>query len=397
MAMDRQQLARAIDVGRSSALNCFQMTKDIRHQAQEIDEDDPRRNLFAISMLNDCIYFKVIETSQQNSQLVYTVETLMYFPYNHENIYEGGDSVLFSDPKFLPKLYDKTGVDVRSTDGQQKTDHDRPILEMIESLPTLDPFLLKSKAQQLGIEDRIHPNYFNISLDDWRRIQAPIRQKISALVLKALGGEANMDDPAIEQHVSKFLAKIWEARDVEGIEDFVRALEIPLDKAPELFFAWKAICFYQVQFQSISAHLKNLYAWIGNDVTALPVDLKVLPYDDRQETKYKLRIVRNRLRENHDDIRNILDTYEKSYNSFIQHGQPEQFKEFLGKADAHYTDLAASISSNTHAINLLYDQTKRWGKQLKSPQYFELIDCFMSIYNLDSPQAHSGKPRVVAA
>jgi hypothetical protein len=396
MAMDRQQLARAIDVGRSSALNCFQMTKDIRLQAKAIAADDPRRNLFHISMLNDCIFFKVIETTQQNGQLIYTVETLLYFPYNHENIYEGGDSVLFSDPKFLPKLYDKTGVDLRTEEGQEKVDHDRPILEMIESLPTLDPFLLKSKAQQLGIEDRIHPNYFNISLEDWRRIQTPIRAKISALVLKAIGGDADEDDPVIEQHVSKFLGKIWEARDVDGIEDFVKALDIPLEKAPELFFAWKAICFYQVQFQSISGHLKNLYAWIGNDNTALPVDLKILPFDDRQEIKYKLRIVRNRLRENHDDIRGILENYEKSYSDFIKQGKPERFKEFLGKADTHYIDLAASISSNTHAINLLYDQTKRWGKQLKSPQYYELIDCFMSIYNLDMSQSTRAKARTAA-
>jgi hypothetical protein len=397
MAMDRQQLARAIDVGRSSALNCFQMTKDIRQQGKAIDNADPRKHLFAIAMLNDCIYFKVIETSQHSGQLAYTVETLLYFPFNHDNIYEGGDSVLFSDPKFLPKVYDKTGVETDTDEGREKIEHDRPILEMIESLPTLDPFLLKSKAQQLSIEDRIHPNYFNISLEDWRRIQAPIRKKISALVLRALGGDADEDDPAIEQHVSKFLGKIWEARDVDGIEDFVKSLDIPVEKAPELFFAWKAICFYQVQFQSISTHLKNLYAWIGNDTTALPVDLKILPYDDRQEIKYKLRLVRNRLRENHDDIRNILATYEKSYSAFIKQGQPEKFKAFLGRADEYYIDLAASISSNTHAINLLYDQTRRWGKQLKSPQYYEIIDCFMSIYNLDMSQGHPRAKAGVAA
>ncbi len=270
MAMDRQQLARAIDVGRSSALNCFEMTKDIRKQINSIDKDDPRKNLFANSILNDGIYFKVIETSQISGQLVYSVETLAYFPYNLENIYEGGDSVLFSDPKFFAKLYDKTGIDTRSEEDQKKIEHVRPILEMIEALPTLDPFLLKSKAQQLGIEDRIHPSYFNISLDDWRRIQAPIRKKISDLVLRALGGDGDEDDPAIEQHVSKFLAKIWEARDVDGIEDFVESLEIPVEKAPELFFAWKAICFYQVQFQTISQHLKTLYAWCNSRCKTRP-------------------------------------------------------------------------------------------------------------------------------
>jgi hypothetical protein len=34
--MDHQQLARAIDVGRSSTLNCFETTKDIAGIAAEI-------------------------------------------------------------------------------------------------------------------------------------------------------------------------------------------------------------------------------------------------------------------------------------------------------------------------------------------------------------------------
>jgi hypothetical protein len=36
MSMDHQQLARAIDVGRSSTLNCFETTKDIAGIAAEI-------------------------------------------------------------------------------------------------------------------------------------------------------------------------------------------------------------------------------------------------------------------------------------------------------------------------------------------------------------------------
>jgi hypothetical protein len=385
MAMDREQLARTIDVGRSSALNCFQMSKDIAQQAKTIAANDPLRKLFKISMLNDAIYLKVIETKRQNGQLHYTVETMLYFPYNQKNIYEGGDSVLFSDLKFLPKLFGKTGIDISTEEGKEKYEHDRPILEMFGSLPTLDPFLLKSKAQQLGIEDRIHPNYFNISLDDWRRIQTPIREKISALVLKAVGGDADEDDPEIEEHVSKFLTQIWEARDVDGIEDFVKALQIPLDQAPEMFFAWKAICFYQVQFNAIDVHLQNLCTWVGSDNTGLPADLAQLPHGERRVAKGKIQIVRNRLRENLEDIRGILEIYEKSYTDFIKHGKPERFREFLGKADQHYNNLAASISSNTHGINLHHALTKKWGKRLKSTQYNELIDSFVSIYGLEIP------------
>ena len=148
----------------------------------------------------------------------------------------------------------------------------------------------------------------------------------------------------------------------------------------------------------MAGFVADIDTWIGNDNTALPTDFRILSYDNRQEVQYKLRIIRNRLRENHDDILNILKTYENSYSDFIKRGQPEKFKNFLGLADQYYIDLAASISSNTHAINLLYDQTKRWGKQLKSPQYFELIDCFASIYSLDlSGESQQGKTGTAAA
>lgn len=211
MGMDRQQLARAIDVGRASTLNCFETTKDIAGITAEIADYDPRGPMFRNRYLNDSIVFKVVESTVVRGKRTYGIETLIYFPYNHDNIYEGGDSILATDSRRADKLNQKCGL---NPDDESRIDDyhwDKNMIDMVDSLPTLDPFLLKCKAQQTGIEEQLNPAYFNITLEEWNRIQQPIRQKIEALVRKALGLGNGDAGAKIEAHVSKFLKKIWEA------------------------------------------------------------------------------------------------------------------------------------------------------------------------------------------
>lgn len=335
MAMDRQQLARAIDVGRASTLNCFETTKDIAGIAAEIADDDPLGPMFRNRYLNDSIVFKVVESTIVRGKRKFGIETLVYFPYNHDNIYEGGDSILVSDRNRTEKLNHKCGL---NPDNEARIDDfrwDVEMLEMIDTLPTLDPFLLKCKAQQTGIEDKLNPAYFNISLEEWNRIQAPIRRKIEALVRKALGVDGDATDKKLEEHVSKFLKKIWEARDIEGIEDFVFSMDMPAERAPELFFAWKAICYYQVQFAQVEPELRKLFAWIGDPKLSLPTDFGGLRYEVQDQIKREMKLLRGRLRENYLTIQQTLKDYEESYRQFIEDGKPADFKEFLSNADQH--------------------------------------------------------------
>ena len=103
----------------------------------------------------------------------------------------------------------KTGADSKSEESQVDYVMDLEILEMIYSLPTLDPFLLKSKSEQLDLDDRIHAFYFNISEEDWKRIRSPIRTKIRTLVRRAFVSAGDVSVEKMEQHVSRFLTKIW--------------------------------------------------------------------------------------------------------------------------------------------------------------------------------------------
>ncbi len=385
--MDRQTLARTLDAGRASTLNCFASTADIAAMSAAVRADDEIGPLFRNKYLNNCIVLKIVVATRHDRRRVYKTDTLIYFPYNGENIYEGGDSVLFSDPKRDTILSQKCGFDPEDPEQQADIEHDNRLLQMLADIPTLDPFLLREKSTQLELEGEINPVYFNLTQEEWAAFQAPIREKIDALVRKALGVTHNLETSDIAHHVSNFLDKIWEARDIENIEAFVDSMDMRRDRAPELFFAWKAICYYQAQWRSLEPALKRLFQWIGDRRTALPIDQRTLPEELREQTEAEITLLKQRMREYYRETKSIFDIYEDSYQQFIGQGNPKPFKRFLAQAQEHFLNLAACLSANAHAVNLLEDQWRRGGPLVYAVQHRELLDCLLSIYGIDRADA----------
>lgn len=383
MGMDRQTLARTLDAGRASTLNCFATTADIAAMSAEVRDSDEIGPLFRNKYLNNCIILKIIAQSRRDRRRFYATDTLLYFPYNAGNIYEGGDSVLFSDPKRDAMLRHKCGFNPDDPDQSDDIEHDERLLAMLADIPTLDPFLLREKASQMELDGEINPVYFNLTEEEWRTFQQPIREKIDALVRKALGVTHNLETSDIVDHVANFLDKIWEARDIENIEPFVDSMAISRERAPELFFAWKAICYYQAQARALEPSLKRLFQWIGDTRTALPIDLLTLRKELREQIDAEIGLLKQRMREYYRNTQSILSIYEDSYRQFIEQGNPVPFQRFLGDAQEQFLALAACLSANAHAVNLIEDQWRRGGPQVYAVQHRELLDCLLSIYGID--------------
>src|SRR3546814_7331694 len=91
MPMDRSELMNVINAGRSSAFNVYEIGRNIA-------PDDPIGPLFRNRTLNSTLFFKIMERDDSHYNAISTVRTVIYFPYNLANVYEGGDSALFDDP-----------------------------------------------------------------------------------------------------------------------------------------------------------------------------------------------------------------------------------------------------------------------------------------------------------
>lgn len=376
MPMDRDQLEKIIDAGRSSALNCLDIGKSIPRA-------DPIGKMFRNEALNRSLFFKVMEQITSLHHTISIVQTLIYFPFNIDNIYEGGDSILFDDPSFHRLMRSKMALNTMSRQGQIDYVMDLELIEMIHALPSLDPFLFKSKAEQLDLLDRIHPDYFNIEEKEWDQIRAPIRDKILKLVKGAFAGVDGVEEnnSNFDMLAGRFLDKIWEAKDVRGIEDFVRGMDIPPHQAPEMFFAWKAVCFYQAQFELRKPELLAFFAWVGDDNLALPLDVMRLTRSDREQVERNLGNLREHMRQSYQKVTTILETYEDSYQRFVEHHEPAPFKEFLATADSHYQELAACLSAATHAAKVWFEVTDRYGERLNSGTYGGLLNTLCILFD----------------
>ena len=109
--------------------------------------------------------------------------------------------------------------------------------------------------------------------------------------------------------------------------------------------------------------MRKLFALIGDPKTSLPIDFRGLRNNTQAKIKWDLNHLKAAVRENYLGIVEKLKLYEESYRQFIAENRPGPFREFLGQAHMHYLDLAACLSRNSHAINLVQDQQSRTGSR----------------------------------
>lgn len=370
-----------IDSGRAIALDCHAI-------GQTIPKDDPVGMLFKTDIMNKSVLMKRYEPAMPTARQPVVVNTLLYFPYDFENPYDGGESLLFNDTGFYSSLSYKIGMGSTTAELQERIDADMSILGMIDSMHSLDPFLFKSKAEQRDAEADIHQSYFAISAKEWDKIRQPIRDKISKLVAKAMSDMGDKADGlAREQYVEMFLQKIWEAKDIDGIEPFVQAMQIEPDRAPEIFFAWKAVCYYQVRFESALDPLKTMFQWVGHNQLCYPADFVSLSKPELKSIEERRDLLRKKMREGYVNVHKLLTEYEHSYQQFVDEDKPQTFMTFLENAENSYLLLANHVSVATHSVNLWKWYIEQYGAELRHRQFMELFDGLCALYSVDKVAA----------
>ena len=376
--MIRSQLRNMIESGRDVALDCHAISKSI-------GKDDPIGKMFKNDILNKSVILKRYESALPTAPQSMTVNTLVYFPYDFNNAYEGGESLNFSDGGFHGALAFKISKGDPSKELIERIGEDMKLLNLLSSMHSLDPFLFKSRAEQADMDAGIHPDYFAISNDEWDKIRLPIREKISKLVTKALGDPSGntADNLAREEYVERFLNKIWQAKDVEGIEPFVKAMQIPPEKAPEVFFAWKAVCYYQVRFSDLQEQLKALFQWVGHNQLCYPINHISLTPDEQRKIKDRRASLREKMREGYIAANKVINEYEHSYVQFVEHDKPQMFMNFLGNSENSYLGLASHVSVATHSVNLWTWYVEQHSQVMRNEQFSELFDGLLMLYGVE--------------
>ena len=309
--------------------------------------------MFHTSGLNNVIIFKYPNFSDEPSferaggpasdadmeDAARPIETGLYIPHHVQTPSHGGYAIYMRGKNYEGLLHDHFGVDLESL--SDHTRRDIEILNLIDSVPSLDAFLLKTcfETEKMVVD----PGYWEISDHEVEHLRTLIRQRIEPIVRKAL--ESKSADNSVR--IEKFLESIWNPNLPEA-KLFISAFGIEQSEADHIFGAWKGITFYEFQLRKIAKQATAIISWLKSR-DCIPSDIRMHKMWETQMLMY-IEKVGKELDDVLVDIRAILVEYDRCFTTFMN-GDPSHFRKFLRTVGKKYWLMGyciSSLSSVTH-------------------------------------------------
>ncbi|HXY99510.1 MAG TPA: hypothetical protein VEI03_05890 [Stellaceae bacterium] len=331
--MSVKYLKPMLDAGSARVFNCNALTRKL------LEKDANAQRFFRNPPLNNIVLIKdAVPEAERKGPRCPPVGTKLYFPFNEHDIYEGGRTIFLHDPHLQQSIIDNFGQNPSVT--QEALAEDLRILETLDGLPSLDPFLMKDVFQRVGIA--VNEAYFEISPEQWKEIEIFILQRFEPLVKAAFPDAMSSDEKT-----RRLVEKIWEAKDVAALAPLIDAFRLPENKALEIFAAWKGINFYAFQYARVQSLLVALAKWLKG----IEVPFGAIPNDERTKLLATLELVKDQLRREWHGVDTILREYTDAYDKMFKHkASSSEFLGFLRNCGKAYWSLGSGLGKGSHAV-----------------------------------------------
>jgi hypothetical protein len=296
-------------------------------------EDYKTRPFFNSSVLNRGIILK--HRLRQNERDLFsdvrTSATKVILPIDITNLRSGARSFFVHQKGYRDFLRDVT--DLTTAQGQR----DQELLEAIDELPSLDPFLMRERLKRVGFEPARH--YFEITGADTARMFQFVRKEVAPLI--------GMSYTQIESHLSEKTAKLASiilANEVDSeLEPLRRGLGMDKAAFEEGMFCWKGFIYYKWTLGDLAPKVQPVSAEIARVKPIGPVSID----DEVYIAAARERLVKA-IGAACASVRATLQIYDKAYADLTTHGAPQSFREFLLRSPALFQDLGERLGGIQH-------------------------------------------------
>lgn len=370
--MASEYLKPMLDVGSPRVFNCNVITRQI------VAKDPEAAVFFRNKPLNKLVLIKdtIPESDARGAQS--SIGTKVYFPFNENDIYEGGRTIFAHDRALEKALAENFGEGALKPDALAA---DLRMISILDRLPSLDPFLMKDVLKNNGFD--INPTYFEVSKELWVEIETYILQSFEPLVRAAFPKSTD----ATDEMARILVQKIWEGRDLETLRPLAAAFQIPKGSELETFAAWKGINFYSFQLERAKPLMFELMAWLKD----LTFPVAALSAAEKKELYAQLEEAKNQLRAEWQIADNIIRDYQTSYDKlFRQKLGSDDFLAFLRKSNKAYWDIGNALGKTGHASYCWNALSKRYpNRKLPWEQLLEVIQMLTKIFKTQKKAATS--------
>ena len=285
------------------------------------DETGAKTGFFNSRTLNKAIIVKhnVRENERYLLARYKPVATKIILPIDPEDFSLGGASFMLSERTAGRILRDKMGLHRQSE--EPRVQRDLKLLDTLDSLATLDPFIVRERLLVDGVKLPDAFNAFQIQGDG--NLHAYMKAQLLPLVRMALGSGAGAvtDERGLERLADEMFAGAPGERG-----DLLRqALKIGPDQWPASLYTWKAALFYEHRVRNFEPRFHRFMDSVqkvkiyGFSLQA-PAEI-VLPM--------RFELISRALRTK-SKLDNLLTSFNQAYRKdLIGSGTPEAFREYL--------------------------------------------------------------------
>ena len=239
--------------------------------------------------------------------------TKIIVPFDKADLSLGGRTVFVGERGWMPVLEELRG-------GSDEMIRDVEILEAINELPSLDPFLLREHMKRRGFE--VSETHFEISQGDLDMMQAFVGAEIGKLIDLAYKGRNSN-----EANTSRLVEALLSSRNDERLEPLRLTLRLEGDSYREGIFAWKGFLYYKWVLNSLWPKLREVMAELLQVKTTGPRDYELEALVRGMKIKLQESIERQ--------IKSVADylrVYDGVFQELTQEGNATAFRDFLLKS-----------------------------------------------------------------
>lgn len=256
--------------------------------------------------------------------------TKIVFPVDPMDLKTGGKFALVGQRHFSQML---EGVMGQSSENAGR---DLALLDLLDELPSFDPFLLREELRRNGYEPATC--YLELTDADLKNIFAFAQSEIEPLVRMSLSGRSG-----IAAQTAKLVEKIFANKLDSEMEVFRQVLRLNEAEFAEGIFCWKGFIYYKWVEQSVAAASQTIVNTI----------LQTMPLGKQEaQTRESLNRLRtslvDRVLSSGNKVKTSLNSYDHAYAELTAKTNPVPFREFLLSAPARFAELGERLGVLQH-------------------------------------------------
>jgi hypothetical protein len=291
------------------------------------------------------------------------VATKIIVPFDTRNLRAGGRSFFVNE-----RGYDEKLRDVGIYGGSDSSfDRDREVLRIMDSVPSLDPFLLREHFRAAGVQ--CAEGYFEISRADRMRMHGFVAGEIRKLITLATGAGG-----------AQSTAKLATAMLSNEIDEKLEPLRLTLAMSGRDFhegvFSWRGFLYYKWSMERFWPDVLTVLREIKEvqPFGAIDADRRAYLTDSR-------RGIIEKVRDSGQCITKLLGIYDAAYDDLVQRHQPKRFREFLLSAPHMFVELGDRIGAISHIVSFWrYRFPERAGSLIDAEELTTIFQDFNSSF-----------------